>query len=62
METSNLDGEKNLKPRYAVHETFCSIGVIEDVVNEDQDEDKVILGECKLELCFNCYVEEPSAS
>ena len=26
MQTSSLDGEKSLKPRYAVHETFCAIG------------------------------------
>ena len=42
MQTSNLDGEKNLKPRFSIHETFASIGPIKkDIISEESKTGKM---------------------
>lgn len=68
MQTSNLDGEKNLKPRYSVHETFASIGIKKtknlrkpsDPADKEKDESQGF--EIDMSMAFNAYIDKPSIS
>ena len=67
MQTSNLDGEKNLKPRYAIHETLCSIGPLGEQhkkmeAAKDRDQGDLEAIKMPMDLCFNTYVDKPSIS
>jgi phospholipid-transporting ATPase len=60
MQTSNLDGEKTLKPRNAIHQIFKAVGPLSPTLIPP----KVKFGEINLglDLQFNAHIEEPSIS
>jgi hypothetical protein len=66
IQTSSLDGEKSLKPRYAIHEAFCAIGPLKkntfNMENASKSGNDMVLGEIPMNVSFNAYVEEPSIS
>ena len=74
MQTSNLDGEKTLKPRYSIHETFASIGILnaknmpkisDPKKNPNENKNDEILTEnlkIDVNLKFNAYIDKPSFS
>lgn len=71
MQTSNLDGEKNLKPRYSIHETFASIGVLKTKnprrLSDPADPPSLVQDETQgfqidMSMAFNAYIDKPSIS
>jgi phospholipid-transporting ATPase len=67
MQTSNLDGEKTLKPRHAIHQIFKAVGPLSpNLVPSKRTSAEISDGlggiNLGLDLQFNAHVEEPSIS
>lgn len=61
LETSTLDGEKHLKPRYSPKETLrCVKGEVD--FGEEKKKKKKRLGKCSVDLKLELSVQTPSSS